>query len=83
MQVVECWEVRSWDGGDMYNHKFYLLSEAEAQAYKAVNKNDSVSKKQIFTFFDTVAEAEDHSMQKVRERALAKLTSLERKALGY
>ena len=83
MKIVECWEVRSWVGGDVHIHKFYLLSEAEAQAYKAVNKNDSVSKKQIFTFFDTVAEAEEHSMQKARERALAKLSALERKALGY
>ncbi len=82
MKVVECWEVLSWDGGERHNHKYFLLSEAEAETYKVANKHDIVSKR-VFTFFDSIAEAEDNTMQKIRERALAKLSAVERKSLGY
>jgi hypothetical protein len=36
-----------------------------------------------FTVFDTIEEAEDNDTAKVKERALAKLSTMERKALGF
>lgn len=82
MKIVECWEVLSWDGGERHNHKFFLLDPAEAERWKREHVHDSI-RHRVFEFFDTVSEAEDNETVKVRERALAKLTAQERKALGF
>lgn len=81
MQVIECWSVCVWDGGDRSNHAFYITSDKEKDKYLAENKYDSAYA-QTIVIFDTLAEMEEHSTKKTRERALAKLTALERKALG-
>lgn len=82
MQIVECWEVLSWDGGDRHNHAFFLLNKESADAWQQAHKHD-VIRHRVFEFFDTVREAQDNQTEKVRERALARLTAQERKALGF
>ena len=39
--------------------------------------------KRTFVIFDSLAEMAENQTEKVRERALAKLTPLEKKALGF
>ncbi len=82
MKVIECFEIQRWDGGDRHNHAFYLSSEEEKNAYLAKNPHDIVLKR-TFVIFDSLAEVADNQTEKVRERALAKLTPLEKKALGF
>lgn len=81
MQIIECWNIQDWDGGERHNHVFYITSEEEKEAYLAKNKH-SLAFKQTLVVFDTLEEREANTTAKLRESALAKLTPLERKALG-
>jgi hypothetical protein len=82
MRTIEAFDVRIWDGGEHHNHSFYLTSKEEADKYIAENKFDLV-KPVTFVFFDTMAEASEFSREKLRERALSKLSEEEREALGF
>lgn len=82
MQVIECWEVLYWDGADRHNHGFYLASEEDANKFKETNKYDMVKKKTII-IFDTLEEQKTHNVEALKKSALAKLTALERQALGF
>lgn len=81
MQVIECWDVQTWDGGERHNHAFYLTSAEEKDVYLKKHIHDLAFQKTL-VIFDTLAEVEENSQKKVRERALGKLTPLEIKALG-
>lgn len=81
MQVIECWSVLVW-GVDRHIHKFYITSEVEVHRHLVANKHDRAEKKTLVIFY-TLAEVEEHKTSKLRESALAKLTPLERKALGF
>lgn len=81
MQVIECWDVQVWDGGDRHNHKFFLRSEKEAKKWKEKNQYDYIAKKTI-TIFDSFEEALENDLVEVRKRTLAKLSPLEKQALG-
>ncbi len=82
MQVIECYSICVWDGGDRHNHKFYVKSEDEAKKWKAKNKYDEYYKVTLCVF-ETLEEAAENDTKKLRERALAKLDPMERKALGF
>ena len=82
MQVLKLYSVQVWDGGDRCDHKFYLTSKEEAEKYKAKNKYDNIAEVNL-EIFDTLEEWADWNTGKVRDRALAKLTPEERRALGY
>lgn len=82
MQILKLYDVQVWDGGDRHNHKFYLTSKEEADKYKQANKYDEVYETTLETF-DTIEEWKEWQSGKVKERALAKLTAEERRALGF
>ena len=82
MQILKLYDVLVWDGGDRHNHKFYLTSEEEAQRYLKANTYDAVYERTI-EIFDTLEEWNDWNQGKIKERALAKLTAEERRALGF
>lgn len=82
MQVIGCWSILEWDGCDRHNHKFYISSEDEACRHLDANKHDIVERTTL-VIFDTLEEVEENKLSKLRESALAKLTPLERKALGF
>jgi hypothetical protein len=81
MQVIKCFSIEVWDGGSMHNHKFYVASEEEAKKWKAKNTYDTYYAKTFV--FDTLEEATENDTKKVKARALAKLTEIERQALGF
>lgn len=80
MQTIEYWEVtESFDRDTKHIANFASEDEAKkvgAGVYRSVNKR-------IFTLFDTAKDFEENNRDKLRERALAKLTVAERNALGY
>lgn len=81
MQVVECFEIQTWDGGDSHNFKCYVATEAEARRWVNKNKHDIYVPKLMFVF-DTLEEAEENELAAVRKRVIERLSPLERKALG-
>lgn len=56
MQVIKCFSVEQWDGGDRQNHKFYVATEEEAKKWKAKNKYDTYNEVS-FVVYDTIKEA--------------------------
>lgn len=60
----------------------HFSNREAAEAVKGTDMYRAVYGPQVFTVFDTVAEFEDNSRAKIRERALAKLTTEEKIVLG-
>ena len=81
MKIVKCWDIQSWDGGDRHNHKFYVASKSEKDAYLKVNTYDIAIERE-FVIFDTLSEQASFKNGQIRKEALAKLTDIERKCLG-
>jgi len=87
MKVIPVIEVSTWDGGDRHNFAFYIdntnrCGVSHARAYQDKHPHDIVRETEIVIFEGQVDYNEFRS-GKVRERALAKLTAEERKALGF
>ena len=82
MQVISCWDVQVWDGGDRCNHKFFVATKEEAEKWIKANTYDSIYERK-FEIYDTVEEYLEGTSKETKERALAKLTQIERKALGF
>lgn len=79
---IDCYEVRESDGcGDLNNHICYVSSEELASAVVAKSKNYRKYTK-LYTIFDTAEEIETDRRATLRKSALAKLTNLEKEALG-
>lgn len=81
MKQIEVYDIQQWDGGSLHRHKFYLASKDEAEKYVAENKYDLYNHK-VLIVFDTVEEARENDIKTVRARVIAKLTPLERRAMG-
>lgn len=84
MQVLKLWDYKVWDGGDRHNHKAYfsLSGLAEHQAKALAGTYDIMDKTEII-IYQSLQEYHDFKSGKLRESALAKLTTEERKALGF
>lgn len=81
MQTIEYWEVsESYDKSE--THLANFDNEAAAQELVGNNRYYSAYKRTV-TLFNTVEEYRDNTLEKVRARALAKLTAQERAALGF
>jgi hypothetical protein len=82
MKTLKVWDIQIWDGGDRCNHAFYVTSKTEADLWKQKNTYDTVNDRE-FEIYDTIEEYLEGKSEKTRERALAKLTPIERKSLGF
>lgn len=81
MKIIKCWDIQVWDGGGMHRHKYYVATNEAAIEWKFKNPHDEIYEREI-VILDDMAELEEYENGKLRERALAKLTAQERKALG-
>lgn len=82
---IDCYEVTESDGGGMHsNHVAFVGSKALADEMVAKSKGwRSHNKyKKLITIFDTMEEIDANSKSNLRKSALAKLTNLEKEALG-
>lgn len=82
---IDCYEVTESDGGGMHsNHVAYVSNKELADKMVAKSKNWRSSNKytKLITIFDTMEEVEANSKANLRKSALAKLSSLEKEALG-
>jgi hypothetical protein len=81
MQIIKCWDIQTWDGGDRHNHKYYVATKEAAQAWLANNKYDTVVERE-FVILDSLDELTEYENGELRKRALAKLSEAEKKVLG-
>jgi len=82
MKKIEYYQFMQWDGGDRHYSKdpaFFI--KADADAYLGDNKYDRFDKKTVY-IYESVDEYNEAKGEEVKERALAKLTDVEKKALG-
>lgn len=81
MQIIKCWDIQVWDGGERHNHKYYVATKEAADEWMAKNKFDSVYERE-FVILDSWNELQDYKTGELRKRALAKLTDEEKLVLG-
>jgi hypothetical protein len=77
--IIKAFEVLRWDGGEFHRHHCYIADEVEAS--KLAGPHDLV-KPVRFIIHDTADDAISYHQGKIREQAIAKLTDVERAALG-
>jgi poly-beta-hydroxyalkanoate depolymerase len=82
MKEILVYSYQEWDGGDRHNHKAYFSNKADADLLVNENKYNRYDER-LIVVFDSLEEFYEHDVKKLKERALAKLTMQERKALGY
>jgi len=81
MKTIEYWQVSTeYDRSSTLVGNF--TSETVALEVKGKDMYRSVYK-QTLTIFDSVEDFENNTREKIRDRALAKLTVEERNALGF
>ena len=81
MQIIKCWDIQVWDGGDRHNHRDYVATKEAADEWKFRNKYDEVYEKE-FVILDDLGEVEAYKNGELRKRALAKLTEEDKIVLG-
>jgi hypothetical protein len=81
MQIIKCWDIQTWDGGDRHNHKYYVKTEEDARAWLEKNKYDAIYECE-FVILDDLTEVEAFKNGQLRKQALAKLTDAEKVVLG-
>lgn len=81
MQIIKCWDIQVWDGGDRHNHRYYVATKEAADEWKFRNKYDEVYEKE-FVILDDLGEVEAFKNGQLRKQALAKLTDAEKVVLG-
>ena len=81
MQIIKCWDIQVWDGGERHNHKCYVATKEAADQWMKKNTYDSVWERE-FVILDSFAELEEYRNGEMRKRALAKLTEEDKKVLG-
>ena len=82
---MDCYEVTESDGGGMHSsHLCYVSTLALANEVAAQSGGWRTASKytKLITIFDTMEEIEANSKANLRKSALAKLTNLEKEALG-
>jgi hypothetical protein len=81
MQIIKCWGIHVWDGGDRHNHKYYVKTKEAADAWMDKNKYDMIHEYE-FVILDDLTEVEAYKNGELRKRALAKLTDEDKIVLG-
>lgn len=81
MKVIECFAIEVWDGGDRHNFAFHLATWALVDEYMKTNIHDN-ARPVTLVVFETLDELVANSNEKLRKSALAKLSAMEKKALG-
>lgn len=82
MEVITYYQYKQWDGGDRHiSEDPCFRNKADADLFLKTRPHDRFNKVTV-TVYDSVAEFESLSDAKLKEKALAKLTDLEKKALG-
>lgn len=66
MQIIKCWDIQVWDGGDRHNHRYYVSTKEAADEWVARNKYDTVFETE-FVILDDLAEVEEYKLHQTRQ----------------
>lgn len=78
-QIIECFDVQRWDGGDRNNHYCYMSTEKDAK--EVAGEHGSYFKRD-FVIHQSIADLQNWNSGELKRQALAKLTTAEKIALG-
>lgn len=82
MKKIEYYQFMQWDGGDRHHAKEpAFFDKKDADAFLGDNVYDHFDKKTVY-IYESVDEYNSIHNTQLKESALAKLTDLEKKALG-
>jgi hypothetical protein len=81
MKTIEVTRVEDWDGGDRHNFVCHIEASVPVEQLKKRWPNGSFSKT-VLVVFDSVAEVEENTNLKLRQRVWDKLTAAERQAIN-
>lgn len=82
MKKIEYYQFMQWDGGDRHNQKEpAFLNKEDADAFLGDNRQDYFDKKTVYVY-ESVDEYLEIEKEETKRKALAKLTDVEKRALG-
>ena len=82
MKVVTFYQINKYDGGGRYiSSDICFSSMEEADKFVSKRKYDDYVKRQFF-IYESAEEYNKSNSKELKEKALAKLTDIEKKALG-
>lgn len=79
MIQMEVWEAFQWDGGDRQNSIGLFANVNDAT--QVAGKHGHTARK-VLVVFESVIDYQENTITELRKKALAKLTLVERAALG-
>ena len=85
MQLVKMLDYQEWDGGDRHVHRAFFSPDifpTEEDKKKFKGQYNELFERS-FMVFDSLEEYTQYKNGELKKQALAKLTPLERAALGY
>lgn len=81
MQVIHGYMISVWDGGEHHHPKYFITDKVEADKYMKDHVYDTCREHTIVVF-ESYQDIIDSDTATLRKSALAKLTHLEKVALG-
>lgn len=81
MLISEVKQVDLWDGGDRHNFGFFIRAEVADKDIQDRHPHCSIMRKTLCVF-ETLDEVEANSVKELRRKVWAKLSPLERAAIG-
>jgi len=82
MKTITFYQLQQWEYGDHHISKDICFeTKKEADIFLGKKKYDRFERR-TFTIFDSVNEYEQSKSEEVKKTALAKLTDIEKRALG-
>lgn len=84
MQIIDVWDYQVWDGGNRHYHAGYFsrVNVSSDEAIQLAGQYDMIDAKEIVVY-SSIQEYKDELNETVKKRALAKLSSEERRVLGF
>lgn len=81
MKIYEGYMIAVWDGGELHHDKYFVTTKEIAEDYKKDHKYDTIRPHTVVVY-ESYQDIKDADYKKNRESGLAKLTHLEKAALG-
>ena len=82
MKIITVYQYQGWDGADRYNNQDICFEDLEQMMLFLKNRPHDLYVERKFTVYADVAEYELTRSESVKTAALAKLTDIEKQALG-
>ena len=82
MKAFTAWSIEVWDGAERHYPRYLVSNKEAADEWKSNNKHDLIVEKNMI-IFDSIKELMDFKSGEIKRQALAKLSDVEKRALGF